>query len=109
MLPFTRSKRTFRAFPSSNSTRRNPMSKNRLVLLTIFCCALAAVSGAVIAQKQQYPQTRKVDHVDSYHGTSVPDPYRWLEDDNSAETANWVEEQNKLTFAYLNQIPYRAK
>jgi prolyl oligopeptidase len=85
------------------------LSKYRLVLIKIYCCALAAVSGAVIAQKQQYPQTRKVDHVDSYHGTSVPDPYRWLEDDNSAETANWVEEQNKLTIAYLNQIPYRAK
>jgi prolyl oligopeptidase len=85
------------------------MSKNRLVLLAIFCCAMAAVSSAVLAQKQQYPQTRKVDHVDTYRGTSVPDPYRWLEDDNSAETAKWVEEQNKVTFAYLNQIPYRAK
>src|SRR5262249_46757489 len=89
--------------------KENTMSKNRLFLLAIFCCALAAISGGISAQKPQYPQTRKVDHVDTYHGTSVPDPYRWLEDDNSAETAKWVEEQNKVTFAYLDKIPYRAK
>ncbi|HQR33052.1 MAG TPA: prolyl oligopeptidase family serine peptidase [Blastocatellia bacterium] len=53
--------------------------------------------------------TRKVDHVDTYHGTKVADPYRWLEDDNSAETAKWVEAQNKVTFGYLEKIPYRAK
>ena len=41
-----------------------------------------------------YPDTRTVDHVDSYHGTQVADPYRWLEDDNSAETAKWVEAHN---------------
>ena len=52
-------------------------------------------------------QTRKVDHVDTYHGTKVPDPYRWLEDDTSAETAAWVEAQNKVTFAYLEKIPFR--
>lgn len=56
----------------------------------------------------EYPKTRKVDHVDTYHGTKVADPYRWLEDDNSAETKRWVEEQNKVTFAYLEKIPYRA-
>ena len=54
-----------------------------------------------------YPSTRKVDHVDTYHGVTVADPYRWLEDDNSAETAAWVEAQNKVTFAYLDRIPYR--
>jgi prolyl oligopeptidase len=56
-----------------------------------------------------YPQTRKVDHVDTYHGTSVPDPYRWLEDDNSPETAQWVAAQNTVTFGYLEKIPYRAQ
>ncbi len=70
--------------------------------------ALLALSGAVAAQGLQYPATRTVDHVDTYHGTKVPDPYRWLEDDTSAETAAWVEAQNKVTFAYLETIPYRA-
>lgn len=57
----------------------------------------------------QYPSTRKVDHTDDYHGTKVADPYRWLEDDNSADTKAWVQEQNKVTFDYLNKIPYRAQ
>ena len=70
--------------------------------------ALLALSGAVAAQGLQYPITRTVDHVDTYHGTKVPDPYRWLEDDTAAETAAWVEAQNKVTFAYLDKIPYRA-
>ncbi len=70
--------------------------------------ALLALSGAVAAQGLQYPVTRTVDHVDTYHGTKVPDPYRWLEDDTSAETAAWVEAPNKVTFAYLETIPYRA-
>ncbi len=62
----------------------------------------------VNAQALQYPKTAKVDHTDTYFGVTVADPYRWLEDDNSAETAKWVEEQNKVTFAYLEKIPYRA-
>ncbi len=56
-----------------------------------------------------YPQTRKSDQVDDYHGTPVADPYRWLEDDNSAETQAWVEAQNQVTFDYLNQIPCRPQ
>ena len=54
------------------------------------------------------PITRRGDHVDIYHGTIVPDPYRWLEDDTSAETAAWVEAQNFVTFPYLERIPFRA-
>ncbi len=69
---------------------------------------LLALSGAVAAQGLQYPITRTVDHVDTYHGTKVPDPYRWLEDDSAADTAAWVEAQNRVTFAYLEKIPYRA-
>jgi prolyl oligopeptidase len=56
-----------------------------------------------------YPETRKDDHVDDYHGTQVADPYRWLEDDNSAETLAWVKAQNQVTQNYLQQIPYRGK
>jgi len=80
------------------------------------CAAL--VAGVVLAggacsrqagpSRLDYPQTKKVDHVDTYHGVRVADPYRWLEDDNSAETAAWVEAQNKVTFNYLEQIPHRA-
>lgn len=62
-----------------------------------------------IGQKLQYPQTKKGDHVDAYFGVKVPDPYRWLEDDNSAETAQWVEAENKVTFGYLEKIPYRQQ
>ena len=54
-----------------------------------------------------YPVTKKVDQVDNYHGTSIADPYRWLEDANSAETKAWVDAQNKITQAYLGQIPER--
>jgi prolyl oligopeptidase len=54
-----------------------------------------------------YPVTKKVDQQDNYHGTMVADPYRWLEDANSAETHEWVDAQNKVTQAYLGQIPAR--
>jgi prolyl oligopeptidase len=71
--------------------------------------ALFALTTTLGAQGLQYPTTRTVDHVDTYHGTKIADPYRWLEDDTSAETAAWVEAQNKVTFAYLDKIPYRAQ
>jgi len=56
-----------------------------------------------------YPETRKDDVVDEYFGTMVPDPYRWLEDDRSPETMEWVKKQNELTFGYLENIPFREK
>lgn len=54
-----------------------------------------------------YPETAKVDTVDSYFGTQVPDPFRWLEDDRSPETEDWVKRENELTFSYLENIPFR--
>jgi prolyl oligopeptidase len=54
-----------------------------------------------------YPQSKKVDTVDVYHGVKVADPYRWLEDDRSEETGAWVKEQNKTTEEFLSQITYR--
>ncbi|HEV2761606.1 MAG TPA: prolyl oligopeptidase family serine peptidase, partial [Pyrinomonadaceae bacterium] len=60
------------------------------------------------ANKLSYPAAKKADHVDEYHGTRVPDPYRWLENSDAPETRQWIDEQNKLTFGYLNQIPERA-
>ncbi len=68
------------------------------------------LTSSVFAQtKVEYPKTKKIEQTDDYHGTKVADPYRWLEDDNSAETKAWVEAQNKVTFAYLNTIPEREK
>ncbi|WP_372775449.1 prolyl oligopeptidase family protein [Mangrovibacterium sp.] len=61
------------------------------------------------SEKLNYPQTAKVDVSDEYYGTVVEDPYRWLENDTSAQTAEWVEVQNEVTFAYLNQLPNRDK
>ena len=58
-------------------------------------------------EKMNYPQTRMDNTVDTYFGTQVSDPYRWLEDDRSAETAQWVKAQNDFTFGYLSKIPYR--
>ena len=55
-----------------------------------------------------YPETAKVDTITNYFGTDVKDPYRWLEDDMSEETGDWVESQNKTTFGYLDNIPFRS-
>ncbi|HLS31780.1 MAG TPA: prolyl oligopeptidase family serine peptidase [Flavobacteriaceae bacterium] len=57
----------------------------------------------------EYPETKKVDTVDEYFGTEIADPYRWLEDDHSEETKEWVKAENKVTFDYLERIPYREK
>jgi prolyl oligopeptidase len=57
----------------------------------------------------QYPASKKVDTVDNYFGTKVADPYRWLEDDNSGETKDWVKAQNAVTQDYFSKIPYRDK
>src|SRR6266700_1667020 len=56
-----------------------------------------------------YPETKKGDVVDDYFGTKVPDPYRWLENNDSPEVAAWVEAENKVTFAYLDKIAYRSQ
>ena len=71
-------------------------------------------SIATFSQNQKmetltYPETKKTATVDTYFGTEVNDPYRWLEDDKSAETAAWVKEENKVTFDYLSKIPFRNK
>ncbi len=73
--------------------------------------ALMLTTATVLAQTGPltYPKTRQTDQTDTYHGTAVKDPYRWLEDDRSAETADWVKAQNKVTFDYLGQIPYRKQ
>jgi len=67
----------------------------------------AIVQVGVLAQKLQYPSTRRADVVDDYHGTKIADPYRWLEDLDSTETRDWVAAQNALTERYLAQQPIR--
>jgi len=79
--------------------------KNQLFMLT----AMLILSSCNTSDRGKivYPDTKKVDVEDNYFGTVVKDPYRWLEDDNSEETASWVKAQNEVTFAFLNQIPFR--
>jgi prolyl oligopeptidase len=67
----------------------------------------AAQSCAATGTPLSYPVAKKVDQTDDYHGTAVADPYRWLEDANSAETKAWVDAENKVTQSYLAQIPQR--
>ena len=93
------------------------MQKNRLTtaLMTTLVGGLSMVacSGSEPASRPhlQYPETAQVDQVDNYHGVEVPDPYRWLEDDvrESEEVRQWVDDQNELTFAYLETIPERRR
>jgi prolyl oligopeptidase len=83
------------------------LSRVLAVLIMPMIFGLATPSSS--AQSLTYPVTRKSDQVDDYHGVKVPDPYRWLEDDNSPETLAWVKAENEVTFAYLGKIPYRAQ
>ncbi|MGH9195041.1 MAG: prolyl oligopeptidase family serine peptidase, partial [Acidimicrobiia bacterium] len=78
--------------------------KSHLIVASL--CA----SSVLVAQTQtgvQYPQSKKIEQVDDYFGAKVADPYRWLEDLDSAETKEWVDAQNRATFAYLERIPAR--
>ena len=77
-----------------------------LFLMTLFSACSSSPRGG---QPVSTPITRASDHVEVYHGVSVPDPYHWLEDLDSAETRAWVQAQNEVTFAYLEQLPRREK
>jgi prolyl oligopeptidase len=81
------------------------MNVRTLFITLLVPCGLAAQGPARI----QYPETRKVEQVEDYFGTKVPDPYRWLEDLDAVDTARWVEAQNKITFSYLESIPERSR
>lgn len=79
------------------------------LIIPVIAMTLLISCNAPSGKKIVYPVTKKNDVVDKYFGTEVPDPYRWMEDDRSEETAGWVTEQNKVTFGYLETIPYREE
>ncbi|HEX5725558.1 MAG TPA: prolyl oligopeptidase family serine peptidase [Longimicrobiaceae bacterium] len=85
---------------------RNPRTSAAPWLAVLGAAALAAAAPAA-AQPLTYPQTRRAEQVDDYHGTRVADPYRWLEDTDSPETRAWITAQNEITFRYLGGIPQR--
>lgn len=80
------------------------------LLAACFCAVFAASTAFAESREIRYPETKRVDQVDVYHGVEVADPYRWLEDDVrvSEQTADWVAAQNEVTFGYLKSLPQRA-
>ena len=76
---------------------------------TILMMMAMTATTLMSAQTLHYPKAAKDGTVDEYFGTKVADPYRWLENDTSAQTAAWVEAENKVTNAYLKKIPFRQK
>ena len=77
----------------------------KTITISAFVCILFINAQTKI----NYPETKKSEQVDSYFDVKINDPYRWLEDDRSAETEAWVKAQNVVTYGYLEQIPYRNK
>ena len=77
-------------------------------LLCLGMIAATVFTSAPAQDRLSYPSTAKVDVVDTYFGTHVADPYRWLEDDTAPAVTEWVSAQNAVTFGYLNAIPFRA-
>lgn len=85
------------------------MKIKQLVLFFVAILFIFAACNQKKMEKLNYPITKKTDTIDEYFGVKIADPYRWLEDDKSEETGLWVEAQNKITFGYLEKIPYRQK
>lgn len=82
------------------------------IILSLFAAGILCSCGNQITKNTtalDYPETKKVDTVNTYFGTEVKDPYRWLEDDRSAQTEAWVKAQNEVTFRYLEKIPFREQ
>jgi prolyl oligopeptidase len=86
------------------------MKKHWIALTLTILFVVFALASADENSRITYPPTERVDHVDTYHGTEVADPYRWLEDDvrENENVAAWVRAQNEVTFAYLSTIPERG-
>lgn len=88
-------------------THIRPMKKSMSLALMLAACA--SMNAQNTAKALHYPRTPTDGTVDEYFGVKVPDPYRWLENDTSKETMEWVKEENKVTNDYLSKIPFRAK
>jgi prolyl oligopeptidase len=86
-------------------SRSNP----QLARIVSFAAGSSLWISLAFGQGLEYPQARKGNQVDDYHGVQVADPYRWMEDDRSPETAQWVKAENEVTFSYLDKIPYRPQ
>src|SRR5947208_7385047 len=80
------------------------MSTRRLLSV-----GLLSVLSMAQTSKLTYPTPRKGDTVDTYHGTKVADPYRWMEDLNSPQVKQWIEAENAVTFKYLDALPMREE
>ena len=81
-------------------------------IIGVFTAGILCSCGSEVSKEQtalNYPETKKVDTVTNYFGTDIKDPYRWLEDDRSEETEDWVKSQNEVTFGYLESIPFREE
>ena len=78
-----------------------------IILISLIACNQTKTKDSV--KKMNYPDTKRSEVSDIYFGTTVDDPYRWLEDDNSEETKAWVKEQNEVTSSFLKDIPFRSK
>lgn len=81
----------------------NKHNMKKTITVSAIVCTLVMNAQTKI----NYPETKKIDHVDTYFGEKINDPYRWLEDDRSTEIEAWVKAQNVVTYGYLEQVPYR--
>jgi prolyl oligopeptidase len=70
---------------------------------------LLGVASLLRGQPFDYPSAQKIEHTDTYFGTVVSDPYRWMENDTAANVSDWVRAENKVTFGYLDKIPFREQ
>lgn len=80
-----------------------------VVVITSIFISCKPASEQATSEKLIYPATAKSDQVDDYFGVKVSDPYRWLENDTAEDVKKWVTEENKVTFGYLEKIPFRNK
>ena len=87
-------------------------TKRELLMALLGTCIIFAfmtLPGISMAQQLKYPNTFRDTVVNDYFGTKVPAPYQWMEAQNSPKVEEWVEAENKVTFSYLDRIPYRSR